>query len=66
MPDFVARRGFTDMGWEIVPEVFAQHLVRLAPLDPPDPLESQASQDSQALQEPVIVRTKPREACDLP
>lgn len=32
------RRGFTDMGWEIVPEVLAQHLVRLAREYNPPPL----------------------------
>lgn len=32
------RRGFTDMGWEIVPEVFAQHLVRLAREYSPPPM----------------------------
>jgi beta-glucosidase len=31
-------RGFTDMGWEIVPEVFAQHLVRLAREYSPPPM----------------------------
>lgn len=30
--------GFTDMGWEIVPEVFAQHLVRLAREYNPPPM----------------------------
>ena len=32
------KRGFTDMGWEIVPEVFAQHLVRLAREYNPPPM----------------------------
>jgi beta-glucosidase len=32
------QRGFTDMGWEIVPEVFAQHLVRLAREYSPPPM----------------------------
>lgn len=32
------KRGFTDMGWEIVPEVFAQHLVRLAREYSPPPM----------------------------
>ncbi|MFG6415863.1 GH1 family beta-glucosidase [Roseateles sp. DC23W] len=32
------QRGFTDMGWEIVPEVFAQHLVRLAREYNPPPM----------------------------
>ena len=32
------RRGFTDMGWEVVPEVFAQHLVRLAREYNPPPM----------------------------
>ncbi|MFN3303372.1 MAG: GH1 family beta-glucosidase [Roseateles sp.] len=31
-------RGFSDMGWEIVPEVFAQHLVRLAREYSPPPM----------------------------
>jgi len=31
-------RGFTDMGWEVVPEVFAAHLVRLAREYTPPPL----------------------------
>ncbi|MFN3862512.1 MAG: GH1 family beta-glucosidase [Roseateles sp.] len=31
-------RGFSDMGWEIVPEVFAQHLVRLAREYSPPPI----------------------------
>jgi beta-glucosidase len=32
------KRGFSDMGWEIVPEVFAQHLVRLAREYNPPPM----------------------------
>jgi beta-glucosidase len=32
------KRGFSDMGWEIVPEVFAQHLVRLAREYSPPPM----------------------------
>ena len=32
------KRGFTDMGWEIVPEVFTQHLVRLAREYNPPPM----------------------------
>ena len=31
-------RGFTDMGWEVVPEVFAAHLVRLAREYSPPPM----------------------------
>jgi len=32
------RRGFTDMGWEVVPEVFAAHLVRLGREYSPPPI----------------------------
>ncbi|PTT82877.1 beta-glucosidase [Pelomonas sp. HMWF004] len=37
-PQVPGKRGFSDMGWEIVPEVFAAHLVRLAREYSPPPI----------------------------